>query len=150
MDENAQATELLQTARKVAGKMSRDPEVLSIAGMALLKAIRTFEPARNVPIKLWVARCVRIDVWHYWRKVKVRKVVELKDGDWWDRAVAMPVELPDFELDPADWRLLTEKHILKWPNDVIAREHDTTIHYVRKMLKAAEERFRQAVALSTS
>ncbi len=48
------------------------------------------------------------------------------------------VDLPvSFE----DWHLLHEHYIDKFPLDVIARKHNTTVYNIRKLLAAAKDRY---------
>ena len=135
---NDQVAEMYEFAKRVAFKMTGDPEAQSIAGTATLHAIETFDPSYNVPLKRWVARCVKLDIWGYWRKVVARKE-EQRSDHWWAHLVEeLPPDLT-LEISDADRDLLFRKYVLKWPNDVIGNRMDPpqTAWTVRKALKAA-------------
>lgn len=127
---------LLKYAKRVAFKMSQDPEMASIAGSAALRAARSYNG--QVPIQRWVALCVKRQVWDYWRRNAKRRE-EQKELGWWTEEICTYDEAkPTAELPQPELQLLTEYYIDKWPLDVLARRHDTTIYGVRKLLKAAE------------
>jgi hypothetical protein len=89
----------------------------------------------------WIARCVKTEIWCYWRKMRVRPVVH----EGWENAADRDDEVTELLVSNADWMLLWEHFVDKWPLDVIARRHDTTVYGIRKQLGAAEARLRRAV-----
>lgn len=70
---------ILDYAQRIANKMSRDPEVLSLAGLAAWKAQQTFNEDKNVPEKRWIALIVKQHIWGYWRELKSRREVPFGD-----------------------------------------------------------------------
>lgn len=114
----------------------------SIAGKALWWAIRTFDESKNVPLKRWIARCVKQGVWSYWRQIRVRPDRLATDTGLED--VPENREHPeDLPISREDFKLLIEYYVEKWPLDVVARRYGVGLHTARKMLKAAVSRLRE-------
>ena len=131
--------ETLAYAKRVAFSMYKDPEAESLAGQAAWRAFRTFDDSKKVPYKRWIARCVREDIWGYWRKLKVRPMERLGEAE---------VEVPESPHDDSellvstlDFQLLYEKYIEKWPMDVIAKRHGLSVHYAKQFVSIAQQRF---------
>jgi DNA-directed RNA polymerase specialized sigma24 family protein len=151
----------LKYAKRVAFRMSKDPEVESLAGVAAWRAVRTYNPLLNVPMERWVARCVKTEVWCYWRKLRCRPIT-LKDDTWWESvhcvigaedappnprlgAKRVKPEAEELPIPREDHQLLCEYYLDKWPLDVLARRHEVTIPRVKKLLRAAVARLKEAV-----
>lgn len=135
--------EHLRFAIRVAQSMSRDPEVESLAGEACWRATESFDPALGVPIRRYIALCVKRAVWCYWRQVKLR----LRDTQ---NDAAYAAEAPQFHDEPLripheDWRLLYEHHVEKLPLYILARQRRLTVYAVKRALDAAEGRFFDAI-----
>jgi len=127
----------MRFAKRVAFRMWKDPEAESAAGFGLWRAWRTFDASRNVPLRRWIAFCVRQRVWQEWRKLKVH---QQKDDVWWESvAEAPPHEAGTFSFD---FRVLVEKHLLRWPWDVVARKYGWTLREAKARVAEAERRFR--------
>jgi DNA-directed RNA polymerase specialized sigma24 family protein len=134
--------ETLAYAKRVAFRMSRDPEAESLAGVAAWSAHREFDGTRNVPYKRWIAVCVRMAVYHHWRK-RARRPEETRQDLFWEDVYS----LDEIDLDSTwteDFQLLTESFVDRWPLDVIARRHGMTVYAVRKRLAEAKEQFLHA------
>lgn len=141
MDENQEATRLMPFAIAVARRMFNDPEADSIAGWALLRALRSFDSTK-CSVEGYVAHCVKTDVKHYWRKLKVRRVVVLGGEDFDPGTVDSYTE---DVLTPLEWKLLIEKYELRWPHDVVARRNNMSVSQVRRMLAAAVDKLQAIV-----
>lgn len=138
MDEEI-ATLALAYAKRIAHNMLKEPiEANSIAGSAAERAIRTYDG--RIPIKRWIALCVKRQVWGHWRQ-KARKNECQKADSWWAEAVYIHEEDILEGMDQADIQLLSEYYVEKWPLDVVARRHSVSIFRARKMIHAAVSRF---------
>lgn len=64
--------ELMRFARRVANRYAGrwDPEYESLAYWATYRAIRTFDPSREVPLRGWVAFMTRRALQGHWRRNK--------------------------------------------------------------------------------
>lgn len=144
MDENTKATELLPWAMHIARCMTKDPEGQSIAGMATLCAIRSFRSELEVPIERWVALNVRHQIWCHWRKLRARPFARTHDTDGLD-ASCEDEPWEEETLSVEDRILLFEHYVDRWPLDVIARRHCTTIHRIRRQIAAATARYKRSV-----
>ncbi len=133
-------SEALEYAQRVAFRMSVDVETQSIAGVSARRAVDTFDPTLGVPIKRHIARCVKMDIWSYWRKIKHRRE-EQKESMWWEEVWCFDEPEEELRVSTDDWQLLHEHYTDRWPMDVIARRRNTTIYQIKKMLRAAEQRF---------
>lgn len=144
--------------------MSRDPEGESVAGECLLKALRSFDPAKGTPIAAYVVRCVRLGVMDFNRS-KSRRRDQLMPEEYWynevydsgDIAGAVPTnsekegarrygyrtyeEEAELPISQEEWRLLTERYVDRVPMDVLARRRNTTVYQLKKALHAAVSRF---------
>ncbi len=157
-------THAVKYAQKIARKMSQDPEVDSIAGEAAWRAMYTWDRTRNVKLSWWIAQLTKQSVIHYWRRLtRLRKHEKLRDELWWaeqtkqgrvaldrvpyadgDNIVLRISEEAEVELPDADWQLLVESFIMRWPLDVIARERGVSLGTARKMRNAAIARLEAA------
>lgn len=154
-------------AQKIARKMSKDPEVDSIAGEAAWKALYTYDLSKGVKLSWWIAQLTKQSVQYYWRKMaKLRQREKLMDELWWQeqsnigrvssRSVAYPEgdnltmrltidgEELQYDIKREDWQLLIESFVLRWPLDVIARERGISLNTARKMRAAAISRMEKA------
>jgi hypothetical protein len=155
-------------AQKIARKMSKDPEVDSVAGEAAWRALYTYDVKRNVKLSWWIAHLTKQGVQYYWRSLnKLREREKLLDELWWmeqsdlgrvprDRgrqqhhyeednlAIRLRKDDESLDVDKDTWQLLVESFILKWPLDVIARERGVSIHAARAMRTAAISRMEAA------
>src|SRR4051812_4111950 len=133
--------EAIVYARKVAFRMSRDPEMESIAGRAAWRAVRTYNGKLRDP-KRWVARLVRQGVWNYWRyKARIR---EEQHDLALELAPAVERDTP-LDIPQHDFQLLWERYVDKWPLDVIASRHGVPRLWMKRMLALAMERLQDAL-----
>jgi DNA-directed RNA polymerase specialized sigma subunit len=131
-------------AQRIARKMSRDPEVDSIAGEAAWRALHSYDIKRNVKLSWWIAQLTKQGVIHYWRKLsKLREREKLKDEIWWAEQALHPRD-EESTIKQDDWQLLVESFVLKWPLDVIARERGLSIGEAKQMRAAAISRLEAA------
>src|SRR3954463_10243922 len=135
--ENDLCAELLPFAVNVAKQYTRDHnEAESIAGWALLRAVRSYNWFKCPDgIKGYVAHCVKMDVFHWQRKVKVRSVV--KATEWIANIAKCEDRYIEDPLTEFEWWLLIVKVELKWPYDVVARRSGISVRQVRKLLAEA-------------
>jgi DNA-directed RNA polymerase specialized sigma24 family protein len=131
----------MKYAKRVAYKMSRDPEAESYAHSATIRAIDTYRPATNVPFKRWLARCVKIAIWNWWRSIQ-RRHEDVVGGGIWDVNVIDNIETQsaDLPIPREDWEFLHSYYIDRWPLDVMARR------YGRVSVYAIKQRIRDTVA----
>lgn len=148
MTENDICTLALPYALRVARCMSRDPEVESIAGVACLKAVRTYNG--KIELKRWIARVVRQYIHSYWRKRKVRARVWQCDpiaaDDYCitELAVAVPDDCEAFQIGALDRLILTDYYVNKLPLDVVGKKYGMPLYRVRLFLTDAVARVRLA------
>lgn len=151
MDENELCAKLLPFAKRVARSMTRDVEADSAAGIATLRAVRTFNG--SIPIERWVARWVKIVLWNGWRKQKVRAKVWATDPQTetfslCEMAIAPPEEEDAgfLTLSVRERQLLTDYYINKWPLDVIQRRYQfSSRNATRIALRVLVQRFQDAI-----
>lgn len=144
-------------AQHIARKMSKDPEVDSVAGEAAWRALYLYDEKRGVKLSWWIAQLTKQAVVHYWRRMaRLRKREKLMDELWWaeqtkhgrmtdsgvhyaedNLILRTPEEEEALAVQAADWQLLVESFILKWPLDVIARERGVSLGTARQMRLAA-------------
>ena len=130
--------ELLKFAKKIALRMSKDPEVESIAGNALLRALRTYDG--RVHLYGWISVCVKMEVRDFWRR---HNRIKFMPETWWENVYEVE-EPATIDMDPYYWQILCEKYLEKWPLDVVARRHGKTVYRIRKDLEAAITAFQEA------
>lgn len=151
-------------AQKIARRMSKDPEVDSVAGEAAWRALYTYDLARNVKLSWWIAHLTKQAVICYWRQLSaLRKKERLYDQQFWEEqsdhgrfpttkmryaddnvANRIPREDADAPISQDDWQLLVESFILQHPLDVIARDRRISITQARAMRRAAIARLEAA------
>lgn len=131
--------EAIKMAQSWARTMSTDPEIDSIAGEAAWRALYTFDAKKNVTIKWWVIQLTKQAIIRYWRQIKrLREREKFMDELWWETQLqSSDTETP---IANDDWQLLVESFILKHPIDVIARDHNLSLHEARTRRKAAISR----------
>jgi len=142
--------ECLKYAKRVAFNMSKDPEVESIAGMSAWTAHRTFDPERGVPIERWVALITKRDIWGYWRSMKIRKAVTCSfqfDEDEVDITPAS-YDTTSVDIPQEEWMILVDNHLNGIPLDVLARRWGCSTGDMKKFIRAAEQRFKDAIERS--
>lgn len=138
MDEAAIATEYLPFAIKVARRLWHDSEADSVAGLALLLAVRSYDG--RIPLKHWIARCVRIETYHYWRKIRVRAPwSEQVEDEVWEYVATYDEPISECTLSEESWQILCERYVTHWAEDVIARRRGITVYRVRKLIADAIE-----------
>lgn len=125
--------ETLDYAIRAARQMNRkDPEMDSLAGLAAWKAHSTFKPEKDVPYKLWVSYCVRMEVYGYWRELRRRPEVQFSQLDTdetiWTETTLHLTSCDESDslfdgLSIRDWVILVEHFVHRWPLDVIAKNH---------------------------
>lgn len=131
-------THAVQYAQKIARKMSKDPEVDSLAGEAAWRALYTYDINRGVKLSWWIAQLTKQAVQYYWRRLAVlRKREKLMDELWWQEQSTCDNTETDIDIATTDWQLLIESFVLGWPLDVIARERGISIGMVKKLRNAA-------------
>jgi len=131
--------EAIVYARRVAFKMNKNPEMEEVACLAAWKAVRTYDPSRAVPFKRYLALLVKRRVYD-WQGDR-RRQPKTQTDEWWaanEPAIQMLVAADEYS---ADFQMLVEYYIDKWPLDVLARRHGVSIYKVRKLLRAATARF---------
>ena len=140
--------ECLKYAKRVAFNMWKDPEAESIAGISAWTAHRTFDPARGVPIERWVALVTKRDIWSFWRKMRLRKASTCSFQFAEDEVDITPpsYDTETVDIPQAEWMLLVDNHINGIPIDVLARRWGCTTFQMKKFLRAAEQRFKDAVS----
>lgn len=132
-------------AQKIARKMSKDPEVDSLAGEAAWRALYTYDISRGVKLSWWIAQLTKRSVQYYWRRLaKLREREKLMDELWWQEQSAGHSTEDSINIAATDWQLLVESFVLGWPLDVIAREHGISIGTVKKIRNAAIARLEAA------
>lgn len=154
-------------AQKIARKMSKDPEVDSLAGEAAWRALYTWDRAKNVKISWWIAHLTKQSIQYYWRKMsKLREHEKLLDELWWQEQSQLgrvddrvghvhyrednrtlrhrEWEERDLEISREDWQLLVESLVLKHPLDVIARDRGISRCAATKLRAAALSRLEAA------
>jgi DNA-directed RNA polymerase specialized sigma24 family protein len=135
--------ELLKFARAVAYNMWNDPEAGSIAGIALWRAMMSYDASKNVPLKRWIARRIKTTIWYRWRQ-KANRKEELHSEFWWEQVYEAPEE-SDLDIEAVDYRILVERYIHKWPWDVVAKRYNCNIKAAKELVAGAEHRLRNAV-----
>lgn len=126
-------------AQCIARKMSRDPEVDSLAGEAAWRALYTYDKSKNVKLSWWIAQLTKQAVIHYWRKIKrLREQEKFMDELWWEEQSRH--EETETPVEASDWQLLVESFILQHPLDVIARDRGISLGEARKKRTAAISR----------
>ena len=137
--------EAVRFAKRIARKMSKDPEVDSLAGEAAWKALYTYDQSRGVKLSWWIAQLTKQSVQYYWRKMAaLREREKLMDELWWKEVASQAPSAPEMPIASTDWQLLVESYILRWPLDVIARERGVSITEATAMRKAAVARLEAA------
>lgn len=136
----------VQYAQKIARKMSKDPEVDSVAGDAAWRALYTYRIEKGVKLSWWIAELTKQGVIHYWRQLQaLRRKEQLHSEKWWaEQALKQPAD-QELDVSKEDWQLLVESFVLEWPLDVIARERNIPIDEARAKRKAALSRLEAAV-----
>lgn len=141
-------TDYVRYATAVALKMSRDSEMESIANLAAWRAYESYrEPdakTGNHTEEGWIAHVVKQHVWGYWREQHLtKKRNNLPTDGWWEVVVAVEDDpiTEDEVCSQDDWQLLCERYIEGWPLDVVARRHNVSTCYVKKLIAAALQRF---------
>jgi hypothetical protein len=143
MDEYCDPVKALNYAKRVAFRMSKDPEMGSIAGRCALKALKTFDGTRGVPMKRWIARIVRLTVHYHWRREARRREVQ-KSELWWEAVYSVDDPFIERDVDAWTWTLLHRYHVEKWCLDAMARQYETSVSVVRRLIREAEGRLREA------
>lgn len=132
--------EALAYGLRVARCIWRDSDAESVASEAVNNALNTFNAERGT-LPRWIALHVRQAIWDEWRKLRDRHSQFASDG-WWEAIYTLDDPVSDApRVCDADWQLLVEYYVDKWPLDVVAREHGVSTYRVRRMIAAATERF---------
>lgn len=146
-------SQMLEHAKRVTRRMSRDPEMESLAGLAAWHAFKTYDPEKS-HWRTWVGRLAKQEVIMYWRQLKQRREKQMS------QLLSRTDETPFFEAtvvynDPdtdrhdllanGDWQLLTEYYIENWPLDVVARRNNMTIGVARQTIAAAVARLQASL-----
>lgn len=78
----------MRFAHRVAVKYAKrwDPEFISLANRALLRAIRSYDESKGVPLYGWIAFLVRRAIAYYWRRNKRLRTIQ--DQLFWDSVPA--------------------------------------------------------------
>lgn len=136
--------EAVRFAQRIARKMSKDPEVDSLAGEAAWRALYTYKLEKGVKLSWWIAQLTKQSVQYYWRRMAaLREREKLMDELWWKEQTRRDEQL-ESDIPDTDWQLLVESFVLKWPIDVIARERGLSEGAVTKMRAAAVSRLEAA------
>lgn len=132
MDEQAVATAMLPIAIRTARKLWCDPEAESVAGEACIKAMRSFDGRGT--LEGHIKRCVRIHIFHTWRKVKVRSAVELQSSEHLECHACFDEAYTEPTLSQVEWQILCEKYELGYPFDVVAKRFGTSTRYMKRLI----------------
>lgn len=111
-----------------------------MAGIASHRALMTYDPATNVPLKRWIALRVKTAIWCYWRKIRDRHE-EYQPETWWSEVYTLDEEQTGLLVDQATWKLLLHKYVDKWPYDVVGREYGWSTAEAKRQVKGAVHRF---------
>lgn len=131
-------------AQRIARKMSKDPEVDSIAGEAAWKALYTYDIKKNVKLSWWIAQLTKQSVQYYWRQLAtLRQRERLMDELWWHKQTKKESN-DDLSVPSADWQLLVESFVLRLPLDVLARQRGVSMTVISTMRQAAISRLEAA------
>jgi DNA-directed RNA polymerase specialized sigma24 family protein len=134
--------------KRIAYRMSRDPDAQASALTAAWRAFETFDPDNGVPLNRYIAVCVKRSIYDMWRR-KAKKREQQKSETWWAEVFRVgvtnksPYDTDDFDarpkgrltdspetetdsrtqlaVTPSDWQTLVEYYLHNWPYDVIAR-----------------------------
>lgn len=128
----------IKYARRIAYKMSKDPEMDSVAAVAAWKATTSYDG--RIPFEAWVATCTKRDVWYYWRKEARHKMDQLEYD-----VPSTHEEGEELDISREDWRLLVEYYVEKLPLDVLARKYSTSKLRVRRMIQGAVDRLKETL-----
>jgi DNA-directed RNA polymerase specialized sigma24 family protein len=148
--------QMLEHAKKVAFRMSRDPEVESLAGLAAWRAFQTYDATKS-HWTTWTGRLVKQEVIMYWRHLKYRRETQMsqiksptEEYSSFDGCVMDPVIEDSHEkLVDGDWQLLCEYYIDRYPLDVVARRNNMSLHTARKTIAAAVARLEHSTEKGT-
>ena len=121
--------------------MWKDPEAESLAGLSLWHAWRTYDGSRGVPLRRWIALCVKQHIWQEWRRVRVRFEQEPEGGI--EVAEESPQDAGEYSFA---FRLLVEYYLQKWPLDSIARKYQVNVATAKRLIAEAEAEFRRAMS----
>lgn len=147
--------QMLEHAKRIARRMSRDPEVESLAGLAAWHAYKTYDETKS-HWRTWTGRLVKQEVIMYWRELKRRRetqMSQLMNRQEFDgrptafEATVVYIDPGDTheKLRDGDWQLLCEYYIDGWPLDVVARENNMSINTARQTIKAAIARLQTSL-----
>lgn len=91
--------ELVEFAHRVAVRYTKryDPEYLSIAHCALLRALKTYDESRGVPLRGWISFVIKRGIQYHWRRNRRQ---ELRGNLFWDTVADRT------EPDEAAWEAL--------------------------------------------
>lgn len=131
--------EALDFAKRIAWSMWNDVESESVAGEALVYALRTYDPEKG-DFKRWVARHTKLTTWDYMRRFKARHS-ETRAEEFWELLYEAKDDFTDIPLPiPRDqWELLVEYYLENVPLDVVAKLRNVSVYRVRKMMDQATE-----------
>lgn len=151
MDSQTLLKLLLKRGERAATRLSRDPEVESIAGEATLRAIRTYDASKGLAIDIWVVYCVKMDCISYLRQ-RAHRNEQLRETEWFaERFAFREEEEPAEELQlqklvsPEAWQLLQERFVEGWNRRAMARKRGVTVREVDRLLRIAIEDLRSAI-----
>ena len=131
------AKTLLNHATRTARAMSKDPEVESIAGEAVVWAMRTYDPSKGLTALQWASYVTRQHVWQYWRSracrpLEVTSTLEPSCEDTTDADDTHP-----------DFQLLVERYIDGVAEWSLARRAGVSTYAMHLRIEAAKARFLQ-------
>lgn len=130
---------LLERAKRAVRRMSKDPELESVAHEATLRAMLTYDVSRNDSLEAWVVFVVKVDAKGYLRKRDSRR----------EEAMAAEPPIPKEQshelcVSREDWELLCEKYIERWNYTAIARKRGCSVNAAKEAVAAAVRRFERA------
>lgn len=137
---------LLKFASRIAFRMTPDPEAQSLAASACWRAVESYDETTGVPLRRYVAVCVKRAIWDRWRSEKKRRE-EQKDEAWWSAVVELPPHSHDLVCAEADWQVLVDRFVRHVPLDVIGRRFGESRNAARRRVAAALSRFLEKVQL---
>ncbi len=114
--------------------MSRDPEVESIAGEAVVYAMRSYDPSKGLTDLQWTSYVTRQHVWQYWRSRACRPL---------ELAAELEPLCEDDEVteDHPDFQLLVERYIDGVAEWSLARRYGVSTYAMHQRVEAAKARF---------
>lgn len=156
-------TQAVDYATRVARNMTRDPEGDSLANLAAWRAMTSFKPEKKVPLKRWIAICVRTHIHYYWRsraRHPEQQFSQVSEEAWesmhiytstgsseLEAKLTAPEEPEELPMTRYDWQLLYENFVDRIPLDSIAKKRGISLKAARALVQSAIELLEQELEL---